>query len=93
MLTVDTIAVDWAALFCLLFWPSRQVLVNRGLLDFSKNEFVAAQENFRNAAAAAAKEEPPDDTDGKGENALFKSFVKNSRVVSFCSGLLRRRST
>eukprot|EP00752_Nemacystus_decipiens_P007280 g6516.t1 len=40
-----------------------RVLVNRGLLNFSKNEFVAAQENFRNAAALAAEEEPPDDTD------------------------------
>ena len=64
LLKVDFIALDWAALLCLLFVG--QVLVNRGLLNFSKNEFVAAQENFRKAAAAAAaKEEPPDDTDGE----------------------------
>lgn len=50
-----------------------QVLVNRGLLNFSKNEFVAAQGNFRNAAAAAAKGEPPDDNDGERKNAF--SFV------------------
>eukprot|EP00903_Cladosiphon_okamuranus_P008957 g8571.t1 len=40
-----------------------RVLVNRGLLNFSQNEFVAAQENFRSAATVAAKAEPPDDTD------------------------------
>ncbi|CAM9831498.1 unnamed protein product [Scytosiphon promiscuus] len=56
----------WSALIHRLLPCNQQILVNRGLLDFSRNEFVAAQENFRKAAAAAAtaaEEEPPDDSD------------------------------
>lgn len=46
-----------------------QILLNRGLLFFAKNEFVAAQESFQRAAtvsaAAAVKEAPPDERDGE----------------------------
>lgn len=37
----------------------RQILVNRGLLLFSKNDFVSAQENFEKAATAAAANQCP----------------------------------
>lgn len=46
--------------------PLLQVLIDRGLHLFSKNEFVGAQESFRKAAdAVAAEGEPPDLTDGE----------------------------
>lgn len=49
-----------------------QILVNRGLLLLSKNDFVSAQENFEEAAAVAAaalsaKQKQPQNTDGKGK--------------------------
>lgn len=52
-----------------------QILVNRGLLLFAKNDFVSAQENFEKAAAAAAaavdtKHETRDEWDGES-NAFF----------------------
>lgn len=42
-----------------------QVLVNNGLLSFSRNNFVAAQESFQKAASAAAKTEPSSLNDGE----------------------------
>ncbi|CAN0523062.1 unnamed protein product, partial [Ectocarpus sp. 12 AP-2014] len=59
-----------------------RILVNRGLLDFSRNEFVAAQENFRNAATEAAmlaaKEEPPDDRD---DNWLWATLDQGAGLL------------
>ncbi|CAM9686740.1 unnamed protein product [Ectocarpus sp. 8 AP-2014] len=59
-----------------------RILVNRGLLDFSRNEFVAAQENFRNAATEAAvlaaKEEPPD---GSDDNWLWATLDQGAGLL------------
>ncbi|CAM9330233.1 unnamed protein product [Ectocarpus sp. 4 AP-2014] len=59
-----------------------RILVNRGLLDFSRNEFVAAQENFRNAATEAAmlaaKEEPPD---GSDDNWLWATIDQGAGLL------------
>lgn len=52
---------------CTALWLAPvQILIDRGLHLFSKNEFVGAQESFRKAAeAVAAESEPPDHTDGE----------------------------
>lgn len=53
-----------------------QILVNNGLLSFSKNNFVAAQESFQKAASAAAKAEPSN-LDGEISSLTenFQSFT------------------
>ena len=42
-----------------------QILVNNGLLLFSKNDFVASRESFQRAASAAAQAEPSNQDNGK----------------------------
>lgn len=57
-------------------FTASQILVNRGLLLFSKNEFVAAQESFEGAAeltAAVAKAAPPRQSEGGSSICLAYS--------------------
>lgn len=67
-----------------------QILVNRGLLLLSKNDFVSAQENFEQAVAVAtvalnAKQKQPQRTDG--EISLF-STNKDARFRLWASRYL-----
>lgn len=69
-----------------------QILLNRGLLLFSKNDFVSAQENFEKAAmaAAASSHEQPNNSEGKlGACFVCVVLVKLNLVSRMCACWVR----